>query len=138
MNIEKDKDIQNLNRELNAIATAYQELTRRYNPELYSQKEFTGVMQGYNSRSKSAQEEKRRVVQCRQCYTKKWACDAGHPCKACIVKSIPDQCARLKCQFWARETCKKPQCGLAHEEDGFPVLEEFRRLKHKAPPKPPN
>ena len=29
MNIEKDKDIQNLNRELNAIATAYQELTRR-------------------------------------------------------------------------------------------------------------
>ena len=29
MNIEKDKDIQNLNREPNAIATAYQELTRR-------------------------------------------------------------------------------------------------------------
>jgi chromosome segregation ATPase len=29
MNIEKDKDIQNLNRELNTIATAYQELTRR-------------------------------------------------------------------------------------------------------------
>lgn len=95
-------------------------------------------MQGFNFRSKSAQGEKRRVVQCRQCYTNKWACDAGHPCKACIVRCIPDQCARLKCQFWARGTCKKPQCGLGHEKDGFPVLEEFRRLKQKAPSKPPN
>ncbi|KAL5415730.1 hypothetical protein PMIN06_002270 [Paraphaeosphaeria minitans] len=111
-NIDKDKEVGNLGRELKGLASSYQNLHKRHEQAIDKAKEP-------------------RVVMCTQCYTKKWPCDAGHPCQACIARGIPGGCKRVKCQFWAKGTCPKLQCGLAHEDDGFSVVIEHRKLKQK-------
>ncbi|KAF2451944.1 hypothetical protein P171DRAFT_468356 [Karstenula rhodostoma CBS 690.94] len=86
---------------------------------------------GYELRSEADKAKEPRVVKCSQCYIKKWPCDAGYPCQACIARGIPGGCKRVKCQFWTKGTCPKRQCGLAHEDDGFPMVVEHRKLKQK-------
>lgn len=134
-NLVKNKEVRNLNRELEALARSYQDLHKRHQQAI-GRKKTSQEKWGYELRSKADKEKEPRLVKCSQCYTKKWPCDAGHPCKACIARGIPGGCKRVKCQFWTKGTCLKRQCGLAHEDDGFDSAIEHRKLKQKATPMP--
>ncbi|KAL1593368.1 hypothetical protein SLS60_010976, partial [Paraconiothyrium brasiliense] len=84
-NIEKNKEVRNLNRELNALAKSYQDLHKRHEQAI-GRKNAPQEKSGYDLRSSADREKGPRVVKCTQCYTKKWPCDAGHPCQACIAR----------------------------------------------------
>lgn len=129
--IEKDKETRYLTRELTVLTEQYQDTQKKLcqarHPELTA---LTRADQ------KSTVEGTRRVVQCTQCYTKKWPCYGGDTCKACTARGIGQNCRRVKCQFWARGSCKKGQCGFAHEDDGYPSVLEHCKLHQKAIPMP--
>ncbi|KAJ4351667.1 uncharacterized protein N0V89_007010 [Didymosphaeria variabile] len=100
-NIEKNKEVRNLNRELNALAKSYQDLHNVLNATQRNGPATLDILARHASRG-----------------------------------GIPGGCKRVKCQFWTKDTCPKLRCGLAHEDDGLPVVVEHRKLKQKATPIP--
>ena len=43
----------------------------------------------------------------------------------------PEGCKRVMCQFFAKGTCKKAKCSLAHEDDKYPVVIKYQKLRQK-------
>ncbi|CAO2651743.1 Nn.00g000260.m01.CDS01 [Neocucurbitaria sp. VM-36] len=80
-----------------------------------------------------------RTIACSQCYTKSWECDGASHCRNCIERVIPAEgCKRIKCQFFELGTCKKRQCTLAHEEEGYRFVVPFIKLRQKNVGPPPS
>jgi hypothetical protein len=71
-----------------------------------------------------------RVVACTVCYVNKLPCDGKTPCSSCATRDKSEgQCKRVKCQHFESGSCDKMTCTLAHEEDHYPNVVPFTKLK---------
>ena len=135
--LAKEDQIRALTRELTGMTALYHgtqtKLNQREYPERSSKKRNVHELY-HNASQDNKVVATRRVVQCVQCYTRKWPCDAEPTCRACTARG--QECRRVKCQFWTKGSCSKAKCGLAHEGDGYSLLLEHRKLKQRAAPMP--